>query len=211
MFHVKLDPYSLVEALRPDQRSALRRFQEILIERAVPHGLVSVRDRDRIWERHILDSLRAVACLEEQSRSIGDLGSGAGLPGIPVAVVRPDCHVTLFEGRRGRAAFLEQVVERLALANVTVLPHRIEECRSVFDLCLARALADLAASWRLADPCLRPGGSLLYFAGGSFSPEECAAIANVTCEICLPGRFPRQGPLVMITREPGPLRAEGDT
>jgi 16S rRNA (guanine527-N7)-methyltransferase len=138
-------------------------FETLLRDRALPMGLVAESDRDRLLERHILDCLRAAAAVGESDRLAYDLGSGAGLPGVVVAVARPLLLVTLVEPRRSRAAFLELAVERLALENARVHVGRIEDLVEPVDLCFSRAFAPPAVAWELALPRLRPGGRLVYF------------------------------------------------
>lgn len=149
---------------RADDR--LRRFEELLRTRAVPLGLLGESDVDRIWERHVLDSLRAAGAVRGGDRLAFDIGSGAGLPGLVVAAVCPGLDVWVVEPRRRRVAFLEVAVEDLELENVSVVPTRIEDVSQPADLCLARAFAPLPRAWRLALPHLRPTGRLVYFMGG---------------------------------------------
>jgi 16S rRNA (guanine527-N7)-methyltransferase len=198
---VKLHLQSIVEALSEKQLGQLRQYEALLVSQAVPLGLVAVTDRDRMWERHVLDSIRAVACLESERLHIADLGSGAGLPGIPVAIARPDCAVVLVEARRRRGAFLELAVEELRLANARVVVDRMELLRQTFDTCLARGLGDPRVSWGLAAALLTSGGVLVYFGGRSFRLEHCPSVEEgVGAEICLQGAFQWQGPLVMMKR-----------
>ena len=110
MFHVKLDG-GLGRALSPDAVSRLRAFHGVLEERAVPLGAISVGDRERLWERHIGDSLRAISCLGWDDRVVADLGSGAGLPGIPLAIAQPHRRYVLIERNQKRAGFLGLLVE----------------------------------------------------------------------------------------------------
>ena len=180
----------------------LRAYAELLETYALPLGLLAPGDADRIWERHVLDSLRALPCLTVNDRALVDLGSGAGLPGIPVAIARPQADVFLVEPMRRRAAFLELAVERLKLGNAHV---RIQEARSVredADVVLARALRGAREVWSMASPILRPGGRVLYFAGGTWEIREAATVSEggATVSICSPPLHPWQGPVVMMTR-----------
>jgi 16S rRNA (guanine527-N7)-methyltransferase len=199
---VKLDPEAAVlSGLSEKQIAALHQYELILRERAVPHGLVSRGDATRLWDRHILDSLRAVACLGAgcPEGALADLGSGAGLPGIPVAIALPGAHMTLVEPRVRRAAFLEMAAEELGLSNVVVDPRRAEQARLQVDGCLARALAVPAVTWRLAKPLLKRGGRLVYFAGGSFDLVESRnAIPDASVDICASTLFPRSGSVVIM-------------
>jgi 16S rRNA (guanine(527)-N(7))-methyltransferase RsmG len=143
----------------------LESFERMLLERAIPMGLVSRSDADRIRERHILDCLTAIVVVRSSDTLAYDVGSGAGLPGAIVAICRPHLQVRLVEPRRSRVAFLEWVVEKLGIPNAVVMPARIEDQRESADLCFSRAFAPLPDAWGAALPLLRPGGRLVYFAG----------------------------------------------
>lgn len=178
----------------------LLRLEELLRERAVPGGMIADSDASRLRERHLLDCLRAAAVVEEADRAACDLGSGAGLPGVVVAVALPRLSVILVEARRRRAAFCEFAVERLDLPNVRVLPARIEDVHEVVDLCFARALAPLSQTWRLAERLLSERGRLVYFAGrranGQFEIPGARCLATVDTPV-LEG----SGPLVIMGRQ----------
>ena len=151
--------------LSDTQARALLRFEEMLRARAVPAGFVSPGDLARLRERHILDSLRAASVVDAADSTSLDLGSGAGLPGVVVAIAVPSLFVKLVESRRSRAAFLELAVAELGLGNAQVVHARIQELEGEADLAFARAVAPLTEAWTLARPLLRPGGRLVYFAG----------------------------------------------
>jgi 16S rRNA (guanine527-N7)-methyltransferase len=159
----------------PAQRALLQGYERLLVERAVPLGLVARSDRDRMWPRHVLDCLRAAALVREEDRLAYDLGSGAGLPGVVLAIARPWCRFVLAEARARRAGFLELVVERLGLPNVEVAAGRAEDLSEVADLATARAFAPLARAWEVAHPLLRPGGRLIYFGGAAMTDPHGAA------------------------------------
>lgn len=192
-------PESLGLALSARTRRRLVRFGALLEERGVRLGLVSSGDAGRIMERHVLDSLRAAVPVEAADTSAYDLGAGAGLPGIVVAIARPRLAVRLVEARRLRAAFLELAVEELGVMNASVVHGRVEELEEPVDLCFARALGSPVDSWVLARRLLRPGGRLVYFAG-----------ERVDLPVGLPGAgrirvlesavLERSGPLVIMTR-----------
>jgi 16S rRNA (guanine527-N7)-methyltransferase len=169
-------------------------------------GVVAAGDRDRVEERHVLDSLRAATQVRESDLAAYDLGSGGGLPGVPVAIAQPSVRVDLIEARRSRVAFLEWVVDELGLGNVSVLGSRSETVSSRVDLCFARAFAPVESAWNAAAPLLRPGGRLVYFAGGAFvrAPEFGPTAAGI---VVVPSPLETGGPLVIITRsevETGP-------
>jgi 16S rRNA (guanine527-N7)-methyltransferase len=198
VFHVKHEGWTVAD-LSPGQIAALEVFEGLLATHAVPRGMVASSDGEHLHERHVLDSLRAVPHLGSVTRSVVDLGSGAGLPGIPVAVALPDLPLTLAEPRQLRIAFLELVVERLSLPNVRVFPRRAEELSPDAAVCLARGFGDPSRTWAVARDLLLPDGSLIYWAGTTFStdqvPEDAriAAIGSPTLE--------SGGPIVIMTRQ----------
>jgi 16S rRNA (guanine527-N7)-methyltransferase len=183
------------------QLDLLRTYERLLVDQGVPLGVVSEGDRNRLWDRHIVDSLRAVACVPDQA-ALADLGSGGGLPGIPVAIARPHATVTLVEARQRRVAFLELAVEVLGLSNVHVIAARAEDAAVRVDGCLARALAPAPDAWRLASPLLSEHGFLIYWAGRSWDPrqvEDLAAI-GLEVEVCSSPSTVWQGSVVKMTR-----------
>lgn len=129
-------------------------------------NLTAIRARERMIPGHLLDSLSVVPYLGAATR-LSDLGSGAGLPGIPIALVRPDIRVRLVEAREKKARFLRQVVRELALRNVEVYAGRVEALppEGGEDVVIARALGRLAEIVRLAAPLLAPGGRVLAMKG----------------------------------------------
>jgi 16S rRNA (guanine527-N7)-methyltransferase len=192
VFHVKHEG--------SDPEASLRTYEQLLLARALPMGMVAQGDRDRLWERHIEDSMRALPHLPSAGRPrVCDMGSGAGLPGIPLAIARPDVPFTLVEVRRNRAAFLAAAVSELGLSNVSVFPRRLETWREEVDVCLARAFAGPQAAWKAADQVLAPGGRLIYWAGTSFEAERDVPIGvRVTVEAVT---LARSGPLVIMARQ----------
>jgi 16S rRNA (guanine527-N7)-methyltransferase len=205
MFHVKHEGLTSLSAalgvdLTPEQARRLETFEGLLAERAVAMGMIGAADLPRLRERHVLDCLRAAAVVATTDRFAVDMGSGAGLPGIVVAIACPALTVTLVESRRGRAAFLELATERLELANATVEPSRVEAVSGSFDVCFARAFADLSTSWRLAERLLRPEGRLVYFGGSTFDPSH--VVPGGTHVVILPGpSVASAGPLVIMSRQ----------
>ncbi len=210
---------SLPDAFSERQVAALGSFERLLGTRAVALGAIAPSDRTRISERHVEDSLRALGCIGSADHLLVDLGSGAGLPGVPLAIALPDRRFVLVESRRRRGAFLEFVADELALANVSVVIGRAQDLVMEADLCLARAFAPQLASWRAAEPLLRPGGRLVYFAGASWRDElggSDLGHTGIAAEICAPKQFNWQGPLVIMARfsatdgsqDNGPKRAK---
>jgi 16S rRNA (guanine527-N7)-methyltransferase len=196
VFHVKHE--APIPRLSPEQRRRLELYEGLLRDRAVPGGLISHDDLPRLRERHIDDCLRAAAVVEAGDHDAYDIGSGAGLPGVVVAIACPDLRVTLVERRRSRAAFLESVLEVLGLSNALVFAGGSETLSAPADLAFARALAPIRRSWELAEPILRPAGRLVYFAGAAFDPADLPA--GVAATITYPSLAP-SGPLVIMARQ----------
>jgi 16S rRNA (guanine527-N7)-methyltransferase len=190
--------------LPPEGVRALEAYRRLLEDEGIRLGLIARGDAARIWERHVLDSLRALGCLRPSDRAVADLGSGGGLPGIPVAIARPELRVVLIEARPRRAAFLEMAVERLRLANAQVVAGAAPSVPEAFDTVLARAFGPLDRAWAVAAPLLSLGGALVYFAGRSWSVSSMDVQALVASgadpRICGPAEFPWQGPLVIMSR-----------
>jgi 16S rRNA (guanine527-N7)-methyltransferase len=149
-------------------------FAEMLGQHGVDRGLIGPREVERLWERHLLNSAVISELLPEGSRVV-DVGSGAGLPGIPLALARPDLRLTLLEPMARRVVWLDEVVEQLGL-SVSVIRGRAEEVGvrqrlNGCDAVIARAVAPIGrlATWCL--PLLRPGGRLLALKGASAAEE----------------------------------------
>ena len=197
MFHVKHEGWTPAE-LSPAQAVTFGHYEALLLSHAVPRGIVSASDSAHLRTRHILDSLRAVPHIPPAARIV-DLGSGAGFPGLPVAVARPELDVTLSEPRQARAAFLELAAEKLHLMNVQVFAGPAEELTGGFEVCLARGFGDVARTWGVARVLLGPGGTLIYWAGRSFKDDDVPADAQVTAtgEAALESG----GPIVIMTRQ----------
>ena len=154
-----------------------RRYAELLATDGVTRGLIGPRETDRLWDRHLLNCAVVTELLPEYGRMV-DIGSGAGLPGIVLAMLRPSLEVTLLEPLLRRAVFLEECVAELGLANATVLRARAEDknvAGLAADIATARAVAplDRLAGW--AAGLLRPGGQLLAIKGQSAEAELAAA------------------------------------
>jgi 16S rRNA (guanine527-N7)-methyltransferase len=139
-----------------------------------PSAPTAVHARDEVQHVHIADSLAGleIAALRE-ARRIADLGSGAGLPGLVLAIARPDAEVVLVESVGKKCAWLERTVEALGLENVRVACARAEELEAgAFDALTARALAALPVLCEYAAPLLREGGSLVAWKGAVGPDEE---------------------------------------
>ena len=150
--------------------SAAEHFADMLVAEGELRGLVGPRELPRLWSRHIVNSTAVVPFLPRRG-SVADVGSGAGFPGIVVALMRPDLEVTLIETMERRVEWLELVVAELDLDNVTIRRARAEEFKDRYDAVTARAVANLSKLVRLTSGLLRPGGSLLALKGAKAQQE----------------------------------------
>jgi 16S rRNA (guanine527-N7)-methyltransferase len=160
------------------------RYAELLAEAGVQRGLIGPREVPRLWERHLLNC----AVLSEvvpEGVTVCDVGSGAGLPGIPLALVREDLKITLLEPLLRRTTFLTEVVELLGLDHVTVVRGRAEEVMGKLTpvhVVTARAVAplDRLATWGI--PLLRPYGEMLALKGDT-AEEELKSAATALSKL----------------------------
>jgi len=154
-----------------------RRYAELLATDGVTRGLIGPRETERLWDRHLLNCAVVAELLPEHGVLV-DIGSGAGLPGIVLAMLRPSLRVVLLEPLLRRSVFLEECVAELGLSNATVLRARAEEkaaAHSKADVATARAVAPLDRLVGWAAPLLRPDGELLAIKGRSADEEVAAA------------------------------------
>ena len=152
------------------------RYADLLAGPGVVRGLIGPAEAGRIWDRHLLNCA-AVAELVPAAASIVDLGSGAGLPGLVLALMLPDSAVTLLEPMARRASFLAECVSQLGLTNASVLRARAEDEADQLgaDVVTARAVAPLDRLAVLAAGLARPGGLVLAIKGDSAADELRAA------------------------------------
>lgn len=169
------DAYGQAREVFGDGFESVKQYVDILIDRGITQGILGPREAERIWQRHILNSA-AVASLVPRQARLGDIGSGGGLPGIPVALARPDLQVTLIESKLRRSVFLERVVVELGIEQrVRVVRARVEEVDDSFDCMTARAVAPLRQLVQWALPRLTRDGELLALKGEGATDEVAEA------------------------------------
>ena len=161
-------PPTAAEQVFGERLDIARRYADLLAGPGVERGLLGPREVDRLWERHILNSA-AIAELIEADARVVDIGSGAGLPGLPLAISRPDLRVALVEPMLRRTEFLEEAVAALEVP-VQVIRGRAEEPGvraelSGADVVVSRAVASLEKLVRWSFPLLRIGGRMLAMKG----------------------------------------------
>lgn len=175
------------------------------------YNLTAIRDPQEMVSKHLLDSLAmhaSVDAIADAGGSLADLGTGAGLPGIPLAIVKPTLQVALVESNGKKARFLREAVRTLALGNARVLESRIEavDAAGAFDAITARALATLPLILELGGHLLKPGGVLLAMKG-TVPADEIAALpagwaALDVRPLTVPG-LAAERHLVVVGRDPG--------
>jgi 16S rRNA (guanine527-N7)-methyltransferase len=182
---------------------ALSKYVDILTTRGIERGLLGPKEAERVWDRHILNSA-ALSGFIGRGSTVIDVGSGAGLPGIPVALLRPDLRVTLLEPLLRRFTFLTETVAELALEQrVFVVRGRAEEHTVQYDVVMARAVAPLGRLITWCNPLRRAGGALLALKGES-APGEVHAAADVLrrlrvrAEVTQAGTTPGLAPAVIV-------------
>lgn len=170
-----------------DEATRAAAYARLLATRGIEWGLIGPREVDRIWERHVLNSV-AVGHAIPPSVSVVDVGSGAGLPGIPLALARPDLTVTLLEPLLRRATFLSEVVDELGLADrVRVVRGRAASVadndplahRETYDAVTCRAVAGLPRLLEWCAPLLSPTGVLVALKGSSAEAEVADAATEL--------------------------------
>jgi 16S rRNA (guanine527-N7)-methyltransferase len=154
-----------------------RRYAELLATDGVTRGLIGPRETGRLWDRHLLNCAVVAELLPERGELV-DIGSGAGLPGVVLAMLRPSLRVILLEPLLRRSLFLSECVADLGLSNTTVIRARAEDKAAAHiqaDIATARAVAPLERLVGWAAPLLRPGGELLAIKGQSAEEEVAVA------------------------------------
>ena len=164
-------PAEVVDAVFGADCERAYAYVSLLAQQGIEWGLIGPREAGRLWSRHVFNSA-SPAELIPNGASVVDVGSGAGLPGIPLALVRPDMRMTLLEPQERRHEFLTLVLDRLDLTDrVEVVRSRSEEYRETFDVVTSRAVAPLPRILRDQWHLRRASGTLLAIKGASASAE----------------------------------------
>ena len=158
-----------------DNYKTIRQYVDILASRGVDWGLIGPREIGRLWERHILNSIALESLIPEGCR-VADVGSGAGLPGIPLAILRPDLEMILIEPMLRRSNFLTEAIDELGLDDrVSVVRGRAEDADLHVEVVVSRAGAKLATLINWTADLIVDSGSLLALKGQSADDEVVKA------------------------------------
>jgi 16S rRNA (guanine527-N7)-methyltransferase len=179
---------TLITQYFPGQEDAIRAYAEFLTTAGIERGLIGPREGERIWERHIFNCL-PVTQLLPQGASLFDIGSGAGLPGIVIALARPDLKVTLIEPLERRVEFLNEAVAAIAASGVEikVIRGRAQDVKKSADFVTARAVAPMEKLKKMSWHMVKTGGSLLAMKGESAATEMVGIKGAELHEIKLEG------------------------
>jgi len=169
-------PLSMPETARgvftSDRLPLAERYTELLATEGVVRGLIGPREAPRLWDRHILNSAVLADAIPDNA-TVCDIGTGAGLPGLVLAIARPDLSITLVEPLLRRTTFLSEVVEELGLSQVEVVRGRAEDLHGArtFDIVTSRAVAPLERLLGWSMPLVAPTGALVAMKGQSVTDE----------------------------------------
>ena len=173
----------LVGRYFPEREAEIAAFAQFLVTAGIERGLIGPREGERIWERHIFNCLH-ITTLLPQGASLFDIGSGAGLPGIVIALARPDLQVTLIEPLERRVEFLK---EATAGTSIEVIRGRAQDVKKTADFVTARAVAPLEKLKKMSWHMVKTGGSLLAMKGESAASEMVGIKGAELHEIKLEG------------------------
>jgi len=183
----------------PAEARALAKFLTLLEQWNRVYNLTGIRERGELLDRHLVESLALAPLLVGQR--VADVGTGAGLPGLPLAICRPDVEFTLIESRRKKVNFLRHVVATLGLANTTVWHGRAEDLSTPepFATVLARAVAPPAELIEIVRPLTAEGGVLLLLTSARLGREIARAAADFVERPVRPG-LPLKSSIIMLER-----------
>lgn len=224
---VATDLESLGFELPDELMLKLERYLDLVLKANETTNLTAIKHRELAWSRLIVDSLTPLPGIPDEEGEgdeggqgvsplkLVDIGTGAGLPGIPIAIARPDVQVTLIDGTGKKIRFLESVVKELGLDNVTPLNARVEDVgqdpahRATYDIAVSRAVGPLNVVLEYSLPLLKVGGTMLAMKGPKAEDElresgdamVTLGAGEVTVVDAYPESFDNELVIVMVTKE----------
>jgi len=159
--------------LKKAQIAKFERYLGLLLEWNEKFNLTAITDKDEIEEKHFIDSIALINFFDLKNKTLLDVGSGAGFPGIPLAIVEPSCRITLLESNGKRVSFLKEVVKVLDLTNVEIIQGRAEELgkREKYDIVTARAVKELNILLELCFYLVKVGGYFVAYKSSGVAEE----------------------------------------
>jgi 16S rRNA (guanine527-N7)-methyltransferase len=181
--------------------STLANYVALLLKWNAKINLIGPATESDVWTRHIDDSLQLVALIPENAASLVDLGSGGGLPGLVIAIARPDLQVTLVEQDQRKAAFLKEARSLLALSHVTIEAKDIAQLNGQFDVVTARALSSLTNLLAMAKPLIKDGALCIFPKGANHQAELAEAEENwAFVSQLIPSKTNAESSIITITK-----------
>ena len=193
--------------ISPEMMQTLQDYVALIIKWTRAINLVGKSTESEIWHRHIADSLQLVSLIPPAS-TLADLGSGGGLPGLVIAIARPEVTCTLIEQDQRKAAFLQECVAQLNLTNTRIINQNINDVSARYNCITARALASLSELCSLAYPRLEEGAICLFPKGQNFVNEVEEAQQHWTFQHqCIPSKTDEKAAIIQIA-ELSPRKGE---
>lgn len=169
-----------------DQSAQMIAYMEGLLEANARVNVTRIVDEDEFIEKHLIDSLTALQYIDHSAKTILDVGTGGGFPGVPLAIMRPEARLVLVDATGKKLAVIDTLCKQIGIDNVTVLQGRAEELgrqaehREAYDCVVSRAVANLGLLSELCLPLVRPGGVFLALKGKNYLEEMPAGERAVT-------------------------------
>lgn len=159
--------------LTKEQISKFKDYMDILLEWNKKFNLTAITNEDEIEEKHFIDSIELINFVDIKNKTLLDVGSGAGFPGVPLAIAEPSAKITLLESNGKRISFLKEVIKKLDLKNVEIIQGRSEEldCREKYDIVTARAVKELSILLEICFYLVKVGGRFVAYKSAGINEE----------------------------------------
>ncbi|WP_066426024.1 16S rRNA (guanine(527)-N(7))-methyltransferase RsmG [Anabaena sp. 4-3] len=177
-----------------EQQAKFQQLYELILEGNRQLNLTRITEPQEFWEKHLWDSLRGIAPQQklisslEEGASVIDIGTGAGFPGVPIAIVAPNSTITLVDSTRKKINFIDTILDKLALTNAKTLVSRAEEIgqqtqhRQQYDIALIRAVSNASVCAEYTLPLLKQGGLAIIYRG-TWTEEETQTLQNAVIQL----------------------------